>query len=897
MRKTIVIALCALAAGALAPVRLGAQQRTQPARAGASTPLDTLTLSELKARSIGPAIMGGRVADIALDPKDPFTFYVALARAGVMKTTDDGASWSAIFADQAVSSVGAVAVAPSDPKVVWVGTGEADDRNSAQWGDGVYRSTDGGGKWTHVGLEDSRSIARILVSPSDPATAWVAVVGDLWQPSPERGVYKTTDAGKTWRKTLSAPAPWDRDVGAGDLVADPKDPSTLYAALYARRRTPWSFTAGPSLTGGHDEGGIFKSTDGGEHWTKLTSGLPAATRRIGLAASASKPGVVYAVVESEQGGTVGIDEVHSRSGGVFRSDDGGAHWVRQSPLDPRPFYFSQIRVDPSNDQKVYVLGEMVHLSEDGGRSWREDRFAKVHPDNHALAIDPAHPQRLVLGTDGGVYESRSGGAGWEHLNNFAAGQFFRIAADSGSAGGAAQPYRICGGLQDNQNWVGPSAVDAKDGILNAAWTDIGGGDGFYCVFGKDPSYVFTESQGGTIYRFDLRDGQTKDLQPSPAEGEPGYRFQWDAPLIPSLHDPDVMYLGGNRVFRISGNGELWRTISPDLSTQNVNRILATGSGAETYGVVYALAESPRHAGWLWAGTDDGKLWTTRDDGEHWTDLTASLPKEARGEWIVRIEPSHFGDDVAYLAVSAFRDGNYAPLLCRTADGGRSWQSIASDLPAREPMEVVREDPWNADLLFAGTDGGLYVSQDRGGRWTRFGGLPRVSVDDILLHSRTHDLVLATHGRSLFIVDDIRPLEELTPTIRAQAAYLFPPQPATAMPRLPGNSDWAGNALFRGENPPQGAHFDYWVRQYAGQQVKISITSPEGTPVASFTAPGVPGVHRLIWDLMPGADVLTPYGGEGRKFVRAGRYNVSLSYGDVTQKATIDVAVAPGVETR
>ncbi len=891
MRNTLV---AALVTAALVPLQLRAQQPAAGARPGASAPLDTLTFSELKARSIGPAIMGGRVADIALDPKDPFTFYVALARGGVLKTTDDGATWSAIFAEQDVSSIGAVAVAPSDPKVVWVGTGEADDRNSAQWGDGVYRSSDAGGKWTHVGLPDSRSIARIVVSLTDPATAWVAAVGDLWQPGGVRGVYKTTDAGKTWRRVLSAPAPWDRDVGAGDLVADPKDANTLYAALYGRRRTPWSFTAGPSLTGGHDEGGIFKTSDGGEHWTKLTNGLPAATRRIGLAASASKPGVVYAIVESEQGGTVNIDEVHSRSGGVFRSDDGGAHWVRQSPLDPRPFYFSQIRVDPTNDQKVYVLGEMVHVSEDGGRSWREDRFAKVHPDNHALAIDPAHPQRLILGTDGGVYESRTGGAGWAHLNTFAGGQFFRIAADSGSAG---QPFRICGGLQDNQNWVGPSETNSKEGILNESWTDIDGGDGFYCAFGKDPSYVFTESQGGSIYRFDLRDGQEKYLQPAPAEGQPGYRFQWDAPLIRSPHDPDVMYLGGNRVFRLSGNGEQWRAISPDLSTQNVNRILATGSGAETYGVVYTLAESPRHAGWLWAGTDDGKLWVTRDDGDHWTDLTAALPRETHGEWIERVEPSHFDDDVAYLAVSAFRDGNYAPLLYRTADGGKSWRSVASDLPAREPMEVVREDPWNADLLFAGTEGGLYVSQDRGGHWTRFGGLPRVAVDDLLLHSRTHDLVVATHGRSLFIVDDVRALEQLTPAIRAEAAHLFAPLPATAAPQLPGFADWNGNAVFRGENPPRGAHIDYWVRQYTGQPVKIAITSAAGTPIANLTAPGVPGVHRLTWDLMPSQDVLTPYGGEGRKFVRAGTYKVKLTYGEVSQEGTIEVAVAPGVETR
>jgi photosystem II stability/assembly factor-like uncharacterized protein len=890
IRRTVapVAAALTLALPALAQQRQAEPRGLPPFRAPFDT---TFFIPALHARSIGPAIMGGRVSDVEYDPSDPFTFYVGLGTGGVMKTSDNGATWSAIFEHEQVASIGDIAVSPSDPKVVWVGSGEANDRNSVSWGHGVYRSTDAGGSWKNVGLENTHSIARVVVHPTDPRTAWVAAAGDVWTPG-ERGCYKTTDAGVTWRKTLSAPAPYADRVGCGDIAIDPKDPNVLYAALYARRRTPWSFAAGPDATDGRDLGGIFKSTDGGVTWRKLTNGLPTGTGRIGLSVYAKDPRIVYAVVQSDIGGTSNIDNVHSVAGGVFRSDDAGEHWTRMSNLDPRPFYFSQIRVDPGNDKNVYVLGFMLHVSEDGGRTWREDRFHNVHSDNHALAIDPRNTRRLLLGTDGGIYQSYNAGEGWDFMNRFAAGEFYRIQVDS------SRPYRICGGLQDNLNWVGPSATRSKEGIANSDWININGGDGFYCFFdARNPQLVFAESQTGDVFRFDLRSGAYKGLRPEPAEGQMGFRFHWDSPLIQSTHTPGVAYLGGNRVFRLTDNGESWRAISPDLSAQIPERIQTTGSGAESYGVVYTLAESPVRGGVLWAGTDDGKLWMTEDEGAHWTDLTRNLPPAVHGEWISRVEPGHFDARVAYLAVDAHRSGKFAPFAYRTADGGRTWESIAGNLPNDGPVKVVREDLNNPNLLFAGTEFGLWASLDRGHSWRKIGDLPTVAVDDILIHPRDLDLIAATHGRSLYIIDDIRPLEMLGDTARGKDAVLFPIRPATAFEPFLGWADSGGNGVFRGANPPSGALITYYVKRYTGDEVKISVTDASGATVANLSAPGAPGLNRVNWDLKVSHDLLTDYGGEGQRYVRAGDYTVTLTYGGVKDTQKVHVDVLPGLETR
>ncbi len=603
--------------------------------------------------------------------------------------------------------------------------------------------------------------------------------------------------------------------------------------------------------------------------------------------------MIYAVVQSDAEGTSGIMDVESKAGGVFRSDDAGEHWTRMSKLNPRPFYFSQIRVDPTNDKLVYVLGFMLHVSEDGGKTWREDRFKGVHSDNHDLVIDPRWPKRLLLGTDGGLYQSVTGGGGWEFQNRFAGGEFYRINVDQ------SIPYRICGGLQDNTNWVGPSASWSKDGILNEDWIQIGGGDGSYCVFdATDSNLVYAESQEGFIFRFDLRNGQAKLLKPEPTEGSPTFRYHWNSPLIQSRHDKAVLYYGADRVFRLTHQGEAWQPISGDLSTRELSKMTALGSGAESFGVIYTLAESPVKQGQLWAGTDDGKVWKTENDGAAWTDLTATLPAAAKGLWVSRVEPSAHDPLVAYVAIDGHRTGNYHPHLYRTGDAGKTWQSIAGNLPDGGPAKVVREDPKNPNLLFAGTEFGLWASLDRGGHWYKVGRLPTVAIDDILIHPRDLELLAATHGRSIYILDDLRPLEELTPEVQRKDAHLFSIRPATGRPLLPGWKESSGSAVFRGENPPEGALISWYLRRYTGDSVKVAITAAGGKPVANFSQPGLAGISAVAWNLRLTKDLLNEYGGQDKdRFVPSGEYTVTLTFGELKEKQKLQVTIAPGVETR
>jgi len=888
---TLFLTSIALALPAQAAKKKTLENKTPPK---SPTSIDSSAIvlpTALKARAIGPAVMGGRVSSIALDPKDPWTFYVGLGTGGIMKSSDNGSTFQPIFEHEAVAAIGDVAVAPSDPKTIYVGTGEANDRNTVSWGAGVYTSTDGGATWTKSGLEKTRAIARVVVHPTDPRTAWVCAPGDVWQPG-ERGIYKTTDGGKTWKKTYTAPAPFETRAGCGDLAIDPSDPNVLYAAVYARIRRPWEFTYGAAATDGKDVGGLMKSTDGGVTWTRLTSGLPTMTGRIGLAVYAKNPKTVFALIQSDAGGTSDLDDPYSKAGGVFRSDDAGATWTRQSKLDPRPFYFSQIRVDPQNDKRVYVLGFMLHVSDDGGKTWREDRFKDVHSDNHALAIDPRTPERMLLGTDGGLYESYNAGEGWAQLNRFAGGEFFRVGVDN------SVPYRICGGLQDNTNWVGPSNTRSKEGIRNGDWKAIGGGDGSYCAFDQtDSNLVYAESQQGYVFRFDLTSGQDKDLRPQPTEGQPAYRFHWTSPLLASVHDSSVLYHAGNHVFKLTNHGERWRMISPDLSSKNYDKMITTGSGAEDFGVVYALAESPVKAGVLWAGTDEGKLWRTDDDGGSWTDLSANLPAGGKGSRISSVSLSAADVQTAYISVDAHREGNYAPFLYRTTDGGKTWTSIASNLPEESPVKVVREDSKNPKVLYVGTEFGLWSTVDGGRTWFKLGELPTVAVDDIVMQERDRDLVVATHGRSLYIIDDISPLEALTPEVRAEGAHLFTPRPVLGYVTVAGFGDSNGNAVFRGDNPPAGALLTFWLKGYSAKPVKISITNAENQPVANLTAPAIVGLNRVTWDLQPTKDVRTEYGGENGKPVAPGVYTVTLKAGELSSTAKLTVSYVPGVETR
>jgi photosystem II stability/assembly factor-like uncharacterized protein len=891
-----------------------------PLSAPASTPspaapqLTDVLFKNLKARSIGPAVMGGRVSDIAIDPRNPFVFYVGLGHGGVFKTNDNGVTFDPIFDKQPMLSIGAVAVAPSDSDVIWVGTGEANDRNSSDWGNGVYRSTDGGEKWQNVGLKESRAIARIVVDPKKPEVAYVAAMGNLWTDGGERGLYKTTDGGKTWKLILQATPPQNARTGCGDVVVDPTNPEVVYATLYARQRTPWSFASGPSVTDGEDVGGIFKSINGGVTWKKLGGGLPAQTGRIGLALSASNPKVVMAVVQSYEGGSGPLVDLRSKTGGVFRSEDGGEKWTRMSAIDPRPFYFSQIRIDPANDQRVYLLAFALLVSDDGGKNFREDLTEKVHPDCHALAIQPGTVpppkppkpedknkppkppvcQRLLLGTDGGLYQSFAGGKNWDHLNKIPAGEFYRVSLDD------TKPYfRIAGGLQDNENWVGPSGVQSKEGIRNCDWTALAGGDGFYVLFDPiDPDTFYAESQQGEVHRINLRNGELRRLRPEPSEGQPRYRFHWNSPMIMSRHKPGVIYLGGNCVFRLIDRAERYSVISPDLTRNDPARTNTVGSGAENYGVVFSLAESPKRAGLLWAGTDDGRLWVTENEGGKWTELTNNLPEPARGQWIVRIEPSNADPGVAYVATNAYRSGDDHPVILRTADLGKTWQPVTGDLPPSNPVEVVREDPVNPKLLYAGTHFGVFASFDQGTQWVRIGDVPSVRVDDIHIHPRTSDLVIATHGRSIAILDDTVPFREFTPEIAAKPAQLFSVRSVTGAYLQPGFVDSNGKGIYRGQNPAEGALFTIWIREFTGDEIKIAVTKLTGQPVANLKAPGAPGFTRLNWDLRPTKDVSVEYGGDDpKRLLPAGDYTAELTFGTMKMKQTFHVDLAEGITPR
>jgi len=893
---------------------------TPPASVGTSSPpptgpqLTDVLFKNLKARAIGPAVMGGRISDIVIDPRNPFVFYVGLAHGGVFKTSDNGVSFDPIFDKQPVLSIGAIAIAPSDSDVIWVGTGEANDRNSSGWGNGVYRSSDGGENWQNVGLKDSRAIGRVVVDPRKPEVAYVAASGHLWADGGERGLFKTTDAGKTWKLILQAPSPHNARTGCCEVILDPSNSEIVYAALYARQRTPWSFSSGPDVTNGEDVGGIFKSTNGGASWKKLAGGLPSQTGRIGLAVSASNQKIVMAVVQSYEGGSGQLTDLRSKSGGVFRSEDGGEKWTRTSAIDPRPFYFSQIRIDPANDQRVYLLAFALLVSDDGGKNFREDLSEKVHPDCHAFAIQPgtvpppkppkledkSKPpkppvcQRVLLGTDGGVYQSFAAGKGWDHLNSIPAGEFYRITLDD------TEPYfRIAGGLQDNENWVGPSAVQSKEGIRNSDWTALAGGDGFYVVFDpNDHDMFYAESQQGEVHRINLRNGELRRLRPEPTEGAPRYRFHWNSPLIGSRHKPGVIYLGGNCVFKLTDRAEKYSVISPDLTHNDPARTNATGSGAENFGVVYSLAESPKRAGLLWAGTDDGRLWITENDGGKWTELTNNLPEPARGQWVVRIEPSNADPNVAYVATNAYRAGDDRPMILRTADLGKTWQPVMGDLPANDPVEVVREDAVNPKLLYAGTHFGLFASFDQGTHWVRIGDVPSVRVDDVQIHPRTNDLVIGTHGRSIAILDDSTPLRELTPEIAAKPAHLFSVRSVTGAYLQPGFVDSNGKGVYRGANPAEGALFTVWVKEFTGDEIKIAVTKSTGQPVANLKAPGAPGLTRLNWDLRPTKDVSIEYGGDDpKRLLPAGDYNAELTFGTLKVKHTFHVDLAEGITPR
>ena len=884
--------LIALAAILDRPAGAAARPAAATRSATAETALDTKLMKDFSWRSIGPANMGGRVSSIAAVEAKPWTVYVGYGTGGIFKTTNAGTTWNPMFDKEPVASIGDVAVWQKNPAVVWAGTGEANSRNSSSWGKGIFRSGDGGATWKPMGLEATSTISRVIPDPGDSNTVYVAALGRLWAANPERGVFKTTDGGKTWTHVLKV----DAGTGAVDLAMDPGDPKTLYAAMYARRRTAWSYTAGGTT------GGIFRTRDGGHTWTKLVNGLPASTGRIGLDIYRKDPKRIYAIVESDEGGQLATFESKSRTGGVFKSEDGGDHWQRLSDYAPRPFYFGQIRVQPDDDQRVYLLGVDLWISDDGGHTFRAGGARIIHSDCHAMWIDPANSQHVMMGTDGGFYVSWDRAATWDFVNNLATGEFYNIALDN------RDPYWVYGGLQDNQSWGGPSAttLDVEyfgeeshhEGILNDHWFDLGGGDGFHVgVDPVNPDIVYHESQQGFLERMDLKSHKVRTLRPASREGEPAFRFNWNTPFVISPHDPSVLWMGGNHVFKLLDRGDRWEVASPDLSTQDPKKMITAGSGAETHCTVVSLVESPVARGTLWAGTDDGKLWVTTDAGAHWTDLTANLRGVPAGLYVSRIEPSHHDGHTAYVAIDGHRSDDFHPYLLVTHDLGRSFSSLSAGLPNDSPVIVVREGLINASLLLAGTEFGIWASVDGGGHWTKFGnGLPTVAVDDIQFHPREHDIVIGTHGRSLYVMDDATPLEHWSASTATDSVTFFPPRGALAFHAMGIGGVW-GNGMFKAKNPPFGACLDYYLGVELEGGASLAIADSAGKSVRTLTGPGTKGFHRVMWDLQAGDPkdrIARPEWAGQPLYVKPGRYTVSLSAEGVAPiKRTVAVREVPG----
>jgi photosystem II stability/assembly factor-like uncharacterized protein len=791
----------------------------------------------LRFRSIGPATMSGRTDDFAVLERNPAVFYVATATGGLWKTTNMGTTFETVFDNQTTSSIGDVAIAPNDANLVWVGTGENNNRQSSSWGDGVYKSTDGGRTWTNMGLRDSRHIARILVDPVDHDIVYVAALGSLWGPGGERGVYKTTDGGLTWTNVLSD----GPDIGATELVMDPSNNKVIYAALYQRRRTVWG------MNGGGPGSAIYKTTDAGRTWMKLENGIPDGPKgRIGLDVYRKNPNVLYARIE------------HPGESGVYRSDDAGASWRKLSTTNPRPMYFSQIRVDPQDDGRVYVLGVQLLVSDDGGRTFRNDGARNIHVDFHAMWINPHNSDHVMIGGDGGVGISFDRSQTYVFLRNMPLGQFYHASYDMNT------PYSVCGGLQDNNTWCGPSAVRSEDGSSNDDWFIIGGGDGFVALLDpSDPRVLYAESQDGRMNRVDRTTNERKTIRPEPAEGEPANRWNWDTPMVLSPHDPATVYVAANRVFKSTDRGHSWRAISPDLTTATDRDELeimgvkgrdiriARNDGVQSYGNLFSFAESPLKPSLYYTGSDDGLVHVSRDGGANWTNVTAKLPSAPKNAYVSEVAPSRFDTGTVYVTFDGHRGNDFNSYVYASRDYGNSWRSIVSDLPKGEVARTITEDLKNPDVLYLGTETGLYVTTDRGRRWARVkANLPTVPIYEITLHPRENDLILATHGRSIWILDDLTPFQRYGEA-QLTDAYLFEPPEATQ--RQPANDksrDWEGDMRFLGENPRVGATLTYYLKTEA-KEVSLAFRDASGSTIRVLSGRDVggrAGLNVVTWDL-------------------------------------------------
>ncbi len=795
-------------------------------------------------RSIGPAIMSGRISDFAVYEANPAIFYVGTAHGGVWKTTSNGAQFTPLLQDRGLLSIGAVAVQQSNPNVVWVGTGESNNRQSTSWGEGLYKSTDGGKTFAHVGLRDSKHINRIVIDPRNPDVVFVAATGPLFGSGGERGLYKTSDGGKTWKAVIKG----DADTGANDVRISYTDPDVMYASMYQRRRTACC------VNGGGPGSAIFKSTDAGETWTKLAGGLPPSPLgRISLDIYRGSSNIVYAEIEGAAAAT-----------GLYRTDDGGTSWRKVSSVNPRPLYFSQVRIDPKTPDRVYEGGVKMQMTIDGGRTMETSASLAIHDDIHAIWVDPNNSEHVLIGGDGGIGVSYDMAKTWIFHANLPVGLFYHVGFDMET------PYNVCGGMQDNYDWCGPSATRQAVGILNSDWFQIAGGDGFVSVPDLNNSkIIYTETQDGNMQRRDKITGESKSIRPgalnvtpAPAKGEV-YRWEWDTPMIISPNDNGTLLVAANKVFKSTDRGDSWQVISPDL-TSNIDRdsivtmglkgadiTVSKNDGVSLWPAIVTLAESHRQPGVYYAGTDDGNVSVSRDAGKSWQNITKNLPGFPAGGWVSKVAPSRYDAGTVYVTVDNHRLNDYETYIWVSSDFGASFHSLKSNLHG-ESVKTLTEDQRNQDVLYIGTETGIFLSLDRGKSWARFkANLPTVRVDEITLHPRDNAMLVATHGRALWILDHLEPIQEYTAAKATADAKLYGiPTALEWKSKNTINEEFWGHQYFIGENPSFDALISYQVNK-ALPDLKVRINDGSGKLVRELTAAArqtQPGIQTICWDM-------------------------------------------------
>jgi photosystem II stability/assembly factor-like uncharacterized protein len=854
-------------------------------------------------RNLGPYRCGSWVTDFAVPespPKDHlYTFYVGTRNGGVWKTTNNGTAFEPIFEGQEMLSIGSVAVAPSNPDIVWVGTGEAYNTRSSHRGDGVYKSSDGGKTWQNMGLQDSHHIARIVIHPQNPDLVYLAAMGHLFSFNEERGIFKTEDGGHTWQKILYI----NEKVGAIDLALNRKNPDILYAAMYEKYRYPWHFEeSGP-------ESAIYKSVDAGKTWKRLSGGLPSGKiGRIGLDVYRKNPDVIYAVIENANKRPPTAEEAAQDrkrglepqermiAGEVYRSEDAGATWIKMNSAKDdvsgkAAYSFNQIRVDPNDDKKIYVPGVALAYSYDAGKTWKDlgwppSLFATAFGDVRTLWIDPENSDRMLFGSDGGVHVSYDGGKTCDHLYNIPLGEFYAIGVDM------EDPYNIYGGLQDHDSWKGPSnGWSGEVGPEN--WVTVGTSDGMYNVVDpEDSRWVYNTHEFGGHSRVDQRLGTLTDIRPVREKGKPAYRFNWTPPLHLSPQNSQIIYTGAQVLLRSLKRGDNWQEISPDLTTNDP--VKTAGRGNITYCTITTISESPVTPGLIWVGTDDGKVWLTRDGGADWTDLTANLAKTGAplGLWVSRVTASVAQEGLAYVTKTGFRNDDFRPYVYKTTDYGATWTAIMAGL-SEFPVNVIFEDRKNPSLLFLGSDGGVFISIDGGERWVRMkSNIPNAPVKDLLVHPRENDLVVATYGRGLFVTD-ISPLQEMNENVLAEDVHFFEVEPR--MQRVVagwGNYRLYGDRHLFTPNEPNAVVINYYLKEKPKEKVKITVTDPSGQVLRELPGKAEPGLNTVLWNMRRQANKEetghTEEEWRSGQLVDPGEYVVSLEAGQqkISRKAVI-----------